>query len=211
MGDINLVSQFLAVLLGIAIGILVQDIITQKDLKFSWERIKDDFKSHITPFILSFIAIFALIEYWRVTNSTEVITNEAKQAWILYIDLLLFLTAFISLKGYGSSISRYVLAENPPDIKNGGFSKALGRSTSFLGAFMLIGLVRYWLTIHFVEDVNYGAVIKQIFAHGAGIILSIIACLAFWKENEIYWGFIFSSFGLVVVVLYFIFNNIFVF
>ncbi len=208
MESINLVSQFLAVLLGIAVGIFGREIVTSKNLRFPSEIISSQNYHYGASFILSFIAVFALIEYWRVTNTAIVISDESIQAWILYIDLSLFLTAFISLRGYGSSISTYVLeSQNFKDEEKGGFSKALGRSTSFLGVFLFIGLVRYGLTLYFVKNINYVAVQKQIYAHIAGVILCMIACL-FFRKDKLKAGFVCSAFGLVVVVVYFVNNNI---
>jgi hypothetical protein len=210
--NIDLVSQFLAVLVGIAIGLLGREIVTDINLQFLWG--KRNIRNYYfgAPLVLSFIAMFALIEYWRVT-STVIPTNKSTQAWLLYIDLLFFLIAFISLRGYGNSISSYIKKitsqEEFTDAMKKEHSNELFRYTCFLGVFLFIGLVRYKLLTCVISknDTSFEGVREQMLAHTMGIFLCIIACLFFWRD-KIKYGFSCSVLGLVVVVVYFVFNNV---
>ncbi len=208
----DLISQFLAVLVGIAIGLLTRDIFTDNNIRFLWKK-KNIINYHFnSPLILSFIAVFTLIEYWRVTNTAIPTTKGYTQNWFLYIDLLFFLIAFISLRGFGNSITTYINKTNshkPIDEVNSGHSNDLFRYTCFLGVFLFIGLVRYLLTCT-SADVPLEKmvdVVEQIVAHAVGIFLCIIACL-FFRIDKIKFGFYCSATGLVVVFVYFVLNNI---
>jgi hypothetical protein len=206
-------AVFLTILLGIAISILGREIITYKNAKVLRKIQNTKNYEHYAPFILSFIAVFALIEYCRVTNTIvikDTANKDSIEAWSLYIDLLFFLFAFISMGGYSYSVSLFKQDKdgnvlNFSDEEELAFSKALARSTSFLGIFLFIGFGRYMLTISYVED--FLIVGRQAIAHIAGIILCMIAYTAFRKKN-INVGFYCSSIGLVVVVAYFVLNNI---
>ncbi len=214
----NINFEFLAVLLGIAVGIFGQKIITYKSAKVIRKIYNTNNFEQYAPFVLSFIAVFALIEYWRVTstiniNNQTVNNKDSFEAWTLYIDLLLFLFVFISLGGYKHAISLFSEDDdgNAQDfIDNTGkpdFSKVLARSTFFLGIFLFIGLGRYMLTILYVDKLNFQKLGEQAIAHILGIILCLIACL-FFRKDKLKAGFVCSTFGLVVVIAYFVFNNV---
>ena len=192
--SVSLIPQFLTILLGIALALLCRGIFSYTNTQLLKEIIKNKMPDS-TPFILSIITMFALIEYWRITNISIVEATTKLPPYFLYIDLSLFVFAFIALDGYSSSI---IYCNDQNKIKD--FANSLGSSTIFLGVFLCIGLARYFLTI-FTSNIYFNTFSVQIFAHIAGILLCIWAHFIF-KKRYMMFGFVLSWTGLIIIIIY---------
>ncbi len=136
------------VVYGSVISFLVARLVTYEN----WEKIfslatQENFPV-LTPFILSPIVIYVVMEFWRVANTTT--GGAVTTGWFLY-DILALLFALLALQGFHAGIDKLPtdLSGEVSQVVLQEFCMRISFGCFFLAAFLASAVGRFWSALGF--------------------------------------------------------------
>ncbi|MDA2913823.1 copper-binding protein [Acidobacteriia bacterium AH_259_A11_L15] len=169
-------------LLGLSLvvyGSLISFLVTRLVTYENWQKISSlktpDKLPVLTPFILCFIVIYAVMEFWRVANATEGIA--VTTGWFLY-DILALLVALLALQGFEAAIQKVPitgdLARQEDTITN--VCSRISSGCFCLAVFLALAIGRFWSTL----GINKAGLV--IIVDSIGALLSVVAAIWLWRK-----------------------------